>query len=183
MIYKATIQQAYKDAGRELSEPALTETYEAMMNQWEKASASNLQMLTDRWKQKTGKQTVDALTRGQLLNLADQQASEEVRSEWLDPLTQEIVEDNLLHDEMNPPSLQVLTSPNLWMTQWNLLPDNDALNELAASLWPEKDSKWLLVATALLQVSDHQNKEYPTEKDSTLLPAFEAKINHAMTLN
>jgi len=39
------------------------------------------------------------------------------------------------------------------------------------------------VATALLQVSDHQNKEYPTEQDSTLLPAFEAKVNHAMTLN
>ena len=33
MIYKATIQQAYKDAGRELSEPALTEPYEAMMRQ------------------------------------------------------------------------------------------------------------------------------------------------------
>lgn len=97
MIYKATIQQAYQDAGRELSEPELTETYEAMMSQWEQTSARNLQTLTDRWKQKTGKQTVDALTRGQLLNLADQQASEEVRSEWLDPLTQEVIEDNLLH--------------------------------------------------------------------------------------
>ena len=183
MIHKATIQQAYKDAGRELNELTLTETYEAMMRQWEQAAARNLQILTYRWNQKTGQQTVDALTRGQLLNLADQQASEEVRSEWLDPLTQEIIEDNLLHDEMNPPSLQVLTSSNLWMTQWNLLPDNDAFNELAASLWPEKSSKWLLVATALLQVSDHQNKEYPTEKDSTLLPTFEAKVNHAMTLN
>ncbi len=183
MIYKATIQQAYKDAGRELSEPALTETYEAMMNQWEQASANNLQMLTDKWKQKTGKQTVDALTWGQLLNLANQQASEEIRSEWLDPITQEIVEDNLLHDEMNPPSLQVLTSPDLWMTQWELLPDDDVLTELAVSLWPEKSSKWLTVATALLQVSDHQNKDYPTDKDSTLLPVFEAKINHAMTLN
>lgn len=183
MIYKATIQQAYKDAGRELSEPELTETYEAMMNQWEQASANNLQMLTDKWKQKTGKQTVDALTWGQLLNLANQQASEEIRSEWLDPITQEIVEDNLLHDEMNPPSLQVLTSPDLWMTQWELLPDDDMLTELAVSLWPEKSSKWLTVATALLQVSDHQNKDYPTDKDSTLLPVFEAKINHAMTLN
>ena len=48
MIYKATIQQAYQDAGRELSEPELTETYEAMMSQWEQTSARNLQTLTDR---------------------------------------------------------------------------------------------------------------------------------------
>ncbi|MGX1739566.1 hypothetical protein ACWIB8_10465 [Corynebacterium flavescens] len=176
------MRQAYEAAGYDLTESQLDERYKQMRRQWEDLALTRLHELTDKLVAETGRSLVDAMTRGQLLRLSHQMASDEIREMWLDPLTQEAIEAELKEHEENPPSLQVLNSPDLWMTQWYYLSNDSATWDLACELWPDAPTRWLCLASALMQVYEHQDKLYPGYKDSKLLPEFEAKIEHAMTL-
>ncbi|MGP5577692.1 hypothetical protein [Corynebacterium flavescens] len=165
------MRQAYEAAGYEITESQLDERYEQMMSE-----------LTNKVVAQTGRSLVDAMIRDQLLRLSNQIAADEIRKLWLDPLTQEAIEAELKEHEENPPSLQVLNSPDLWMTQWHYLSSDSATWDLACELWPDAPTRWLSLASALMQVYEHQYKLYPGYKYSKLLPEFEAKIEHSMTL-
>lgn len=182
MIFKDTMRQAYEAAGYDLTEAQLDELYEQMRHQWEDLALTKLHELTDKVVAETGRPLVDGMTRGHLLRLSDQMAADEIRELWLDPLTQDVVEAELKEYEEDPPSLQVLNSPDLWMTQWYYLCNDGVTWDLACELWPDAQSRWLCLASALMQVYEHQDKLYPTSKDSKQLPEFEAKIEHAMSL-
>lgn len=182
LILKDTMRQAYEAAGYEITESQLDERYEQMMSEWEELALTKLSELTNKVVAQTGRSPVDAMTRDQLLRLSNQIAADEIRKLWLDPLTQEAIEAELKEHEENPPSLQVLNSPDLWMTQWHYLSSDSATWDLACELWPDAPTRWLSLASALMQVYEHQYKLYPGYKYSKLLPEFEAKIEHAMTL-
>lgn len=180
MIFKATMSQAYEAAGYELSDAQLDERYETMMSQWEDLYQENFDRLIRQWTEKTGQSMIDGMTRGHLMTLSQQMATDEIQELWLDPLTQDVIQSQL--DEEEPSSLKVLNSTDLWMTQWHLLPEDGPTFKLACELWPDKPTKWLSIASALMQVCDYQGKLYPHSLESKLLPEFEKKIDHAVTL-
>lgn len=179
MIFKTTLKQAYQTAGIPLSEAELNDKFEEMTNDWETRTWENLDVLTQNWKDKTGQPVVDAMTRGTLLQWARQQAAETVHADWLEPLAP-LTEDNLNEGEEEPSALEILESPTLWMKYWDILLPNDTMYDLANELWPDASPRWINLAAALMQVREHQDKPYPTEPNSELMPEFEIQIKQAL---
>ena len=95
ILMKETMRKAYDAAGVDVSDEELDQIYEQMTEQWEDCWLDNTIMLEKRWQQANNRRMVPALERRKILLTARQMADDEIKDQWLDPLTQTIIENDL----------------------------------------------------------------------------------------
>ncbi|AGG68069.1 hypothetical protein [Corynebacterium callunae] len=91
-----------------------------------------------------------------ILDQAAQHAEMQVRGEYLEPLTQQIVQQQLENEEAEETAKtershqEALADPDLWWQEpWRIQPSDDA-KDLAEWLWPESTTTFAILADNLL---------------------------------
>lgn len=182
MFQQDTLAQALHAAGEMLTPVQIENLYNQAQEEWADYLDQEEQRLTKRYQQHTGQQVVESMDKLTLLNLARQIADEQIYADYIQPLTDRISETTPDWDEDEITAQDVLASPTLWQTHWDLVPTNPNIPPLVYEMWPEKTSPWPAIAIAYLTVMDYQDGEYPNEPGSSLIPQFEKEIDQAAAL-
>ncbi|MCG7292881.1 hypothetical protein MHJ98_11130 [Corynebacterium afermentans] len=181
ILQKATMRRSYDAAGMTVTDEELDEQYEQMQQEWEDLLTANETMLLRRYSEQTGIKVADGLTRHQLLNQARMLTDDQIKEKYLAPLTQLILEREAEEEAAREITWEdVLASEDLWKTKWHKMPITDNWgSHLADDLWPEKPNAWQMMAGALIQSREFQNRDFPGEPDSPLMPKFEQMVDEA----
>ena len=181
ILQKATMRRSYDAAGMTVTDEELDEQYEQMLEEWEDLLESNEHMMHARYTEQTGIKMIDGQTRYRLLTQARMLTDDQMKERYLEPLNQIIAEKELEEERAREITWEdVLASEDLWKTKWHKMPITDNWGFwLADKLWPDKTARWQTIAGALIQSREFQDRDFPDEKDSPLLPVFEKMVDDA----
>ena len=147
-----------------------------MTEQWEQYFLDNTVLMEKRWQQVNNRQMVPALERRKILLTARQMADDEIKEQWLDPLTQAIIEQE--DDDRYPSREEILTTPGMWRTQWVLMPSSQPETiELIDELWPEKPIRWQAIAHTYMEALQAQDEPFPARPGDPLMVSFEKEVD------
>ena len=179
ILQKITMRKAYDEAGMNVSDAELDEIYDQMQEQWEDLWLDNTVMLRRRWRDNNNGQTPDGMDHYKILKVARQLADDEIKQQWLAPLTETIINNQLDdEDDRYPSDEEILMTPGMWKTQWDMMTfhDRDAM-ELIDELFPNKPRRWTIIAEIYLRSLQMQGKPYPTKPGHPLIPQFEKDVD------
>lgn len=177
LLQKETMRKAYEAAGETVSDEELDRIYQQMTEQWADHWLDNTVAMEKRWQQANNRQMVPALERRKILLTARQMADDEIREQWLDPLTQTIIEQEADADRY-PSREEILTTPGMWRTQWVLMPSSQPETiELIDELWPEKPIRWQTIAHTYMEALQAQEKPFPSRPGDPLMASFEKEVD------
>lgn len=180
MFQQDTLAQALKAAGQQLTPAQLEQMYEQAGQEWEDYLDQYEQRLTKNYQQQTGRRVVEAMDKMTMLSMCRQLADEAIYVDYIQPLTDQISEAMPDWDEDEISPQDVLESPTLWKTHWDLIPLNPQMSKLIYELWPDKPSPWTTVANIYLTVLEYQGKDYPDQAGSSLIPVIEQEVAAAV---
>lgn len=177
------IQQADVDATLRAWNPATTDeeiaqTYQEMMSDWQNLYDRLAHQLRQEWTAHHGRQP-DGLSWGQIQNKARYDAEVQIRAEYLDPITQEIVARQA--DEVDPVEewdldqmRAALRDPEKWKTgiptpSWRG-PDPQELEakEIVDWVWPDATTDFYFLAVEYIWHRMFTNQDYPAEPEGEL---------------
>lgn len=179
MFQQETLKKALLASGQTVTPSQLDQIFEQASQEWEGYLDQFQQEMTRNYQARTGRKVVEAMDRMTLLNLTRQRADEQIYADYIQPLTDRISEMNLDSDEDEVTTSDVLASPSLWKTHWDLVQIDPEIEQIVFDLWPDKPTPWPTIAASYLTVRDHQGLDWPSQADSELVPIIEREVDAA----
>lgn len=168
MITRADVENTLRAAN-----PVVTNEEISMLHHQMEREQDNLQdeiahRIRQQWTEHHGHQP-DGLSWGQIMDRARQEAEEQIRAEYLDELTQQIVQTETEKDE-DSAHIQTLASRDGWKTAPHRINPTHETTRLVQDLWPEEPAAFWVHAEALIETMRFHSEDVPT---TPLHPSFD----------
>lgn len=150
MIQRVDVEQTLRAWDPDVTKEQIDTLYETMQQAWQDR-VGELEMRTMvALKERTGP-LLDGPTMGSLRRQAQQLADDQIKGEYLEPITQQIVQQNLEDEEEDTPHLKALRDPDGWRkTPWAIQVSQE-VKDVAWELWEDEDAEFTHLAETLLE--------------------------------
>lgn len=159
-------------------ETTTEQLYQQMDQAWQNRAAEIETQATNTYKETTG-HWPNGPQRGQIITQAKQLATDQIMGEYLEPLTQQIVQHDLDNDEQDNPHLQALRDPNGWWQTPDLIQPSQQVKDLVWELWEDETAWFSMLAERLLERRLFLGLELPNSRQHPDYPQIETQLRDA----
>lgn len=160
MITLADVTQTMQTADPDTTPEQARQLHETIVLSLQEREDELTHLLRQRWVAHNGRQP-DGLTWGRILDQAKHEAENQIRQEYLAPLTEQVVQ-NQLDDPQDNPHLRALNDPNGWRTHPEDIQPSRETVELVETLWEDQPAKFQIFAEALIERMTWTGQPLPT---------------------
>lgn len=160
MITQADVMMTLQEADPATTQEQAQHLHDRMIEDLSDREDQISHLLRERWTANNGRQP-DGLTWGRILDQAKMDAENQIRQEYLAPLTEQIVQ-NQLDDPEDNPVLAALDDPNGWRTNPEDIPVRDETDYLVDQIWGNETLRFRMLAGALLERMSWMGQPMPT---------------------
>lgn len=182
MITQMDVQQTLRAADPTITQEQIRQTYETMMQQWDELQPQLAWELRQKWIAKEGRDP-DGITWGRMVNLSQQMADDQIRGQWLEPLSQQIVQEELEDwetDEEDNYHLAALKDPNGWRTRAGDITPSRQAEDTVRELWNDETPRFRMFAANLMERRLYLGLDLPNRKEHPVYLEVISQIQDAV---
>ncbi|WP_390885491.1 hypothetical protein [Corynebacterium sanguinis] len=178
MIHRADVAATLTAYDPDTTTKQIDHLYQQMDQAWQDRASEIETEAMNNFKATTG-QWPDGPQRGRIIAQSKQLATDQIMGEYLEPLTQQIVQRDLEDQEDNP-HLQTLRDPDGWWKAPELIQASQEAQDAVWELWEDENPRFLLLADALFERRLFLGLQLPNRPEHPDYPKLKAQIEDAV---